>query len=108
MRFRRKILIVTGGLIAVAVVAGVITWRQLATSSTAVSLSSAVHEFKRIASPSSGMGPPRPGVYTFALHGKECAGIAGLQLCRTFPSTGHMILTRKSNTITIEVDLSQE
>ncbi len=107
MTLRRKILLVAVGLLAVALAAGVITWRQLSTRSSAVSLSSAVNEFKQAAT-GSVTGPPRPGVYTYALRGNECARIAGLPLCRAFPSHARMILTRKPGTITLELDLSQD
>lgn len=107
MTRRRKILLIAAGLCALALATTLVAWRQLLTSSSAVSASSAVHEFKRVAK-SSVTGPPRPGVYTYALRGKECAGIAGLQLCRTFPSHAQMILTRAPGTITVEIDLSQD
>jgi hypothetical protein len=107
MTLRRKILLVAVGLIAVVVVAGVFAWRQLSIGSSPVSVSAALNEFKQAAK-GSVTGPPRPGVYTYALRGNECASVAGLNLCRAFPSHGRMILTRKPGTITIEIDLSQD
>jgi hypothetical protein len=66
-----------------------------------------VSEFKQAAN--GGMtGPPRPGVYTYALRGKECASILGLPLCRAFPARARLILTRKPGTITMEMDYSQD
>jgi hypothetical protein len=91
----------------VALAAGVLFWRQLSASSSPVSESSALNEYRQAAN-GSVSGAPRPGVYTYAVHGKECAGVGSLLFCRTFPSHARMILTRKPGAITIEVDLSQD
>ncbi|MDB5075716.1 MAG: hypothetical protein JWO42_1895 [Chloroflexi bacterium] len=104
---RRKMLLAGMGLIVVALAVAGIAWRRLSVNSSSVSVSAAVSEFQRAAN-GSVSGPPRLGVYTYALRGNECAGVAGLQLCRAFPSRARMILTRKPGTITIELDLSQE
>jgi hypothetical protein len=95
------------GLIVLVLAAAGVAWRQLSASSSSVSVNTAVNEFKRAAS-GGVAGPPRPGVYTYALRGNECAGVAGFKLCRSFPSRARMILTRKPGTITIEVHLSQD
>jgi len=107
MTLRLKVMLVAIGLIIAALVAGVIVWRQLATSSSSVSLGTAMTEFKQAAN-GGVSGPPRPGVYTYSLRGNECAGVLGVRLCRAFPSRARMILTRKPGTITIEDDLSQD
>ena len=107
MTLRRGILAIAIALIAVVLVAGSVFWRRLATSSDSVPVSSAVSEFQRGAK-GSVSGPPRPGVYTYALRGTECAGVLGVRLCRAFPSRARLILTRRPGTITIEDDLSQD
>jgi hypothetical protein len=103
----RTILIVVVGLIAVLAVAGVTAWRRISTTSNSVSVSTAINEFRQAAN-GSVTGPPLPGVYTYSLQGKECAGVAGVQLCRSFPASASAILTRKPGTVTIESDLSQD
>ncbi|MGH2390532.1 MAG: hypothetical protein ACRDIE_20210 [Chloroflexota bacterium] len=107
MTLRRKILLVAIGLVVVVGVACVAVWRRAATSSSSVSVSTAVNQFRQAAG-GSVTGPPLPGVYTYSLHGNECAGVAGVHLCRSFPSRARMILTRKPGTVTIELDLSQD
>jgi hypothetical protein len=101
------ILLATVALVVEVLAAGFVVWRPLATRSSAVTVGTAVSKFKQAANGSVG-GPPRPGVYTYALRGKECAIILGLPLCRAFPSRARMILTRKPRTITIEIDYSQD
>src|SRR6185437_10254912 len=107
MTLRRGILAAAIVLIAVALGAGSLVWRHLATSSDSVPVSTAVSEFQRGANRGVS-GQPRPGVYTYALHGTECAGVLGARLCRAFPSRARLILTRRPGTITIEDDLSQD
>jgi hypothetical protein len=107
MRRWRTLLLAAVILVAVTVAAAAIIWRPLSTRSSAVALDTAVDIFKQEAG-GSVAGPPRPGVYTYALHGKECAIVLGLPICRAFPSRARMILTRKPGTITIEIDYSQD
>lgn len=104
---RRWIVAAVLVLAAVALGAGSIVWRRLATSSDTVPVSTALSEFKRGAK-GDVSGPPRPGVYTYALRGTECAGVLGVRLCRGFPSRARVILTRRPGTIIIEDDLSQD
>jgi hypothetical protein len=107
MMRRRTILLATVGLVAVTLGTIVIIWRPLATHSRPVALGVALHTFKQAAN--GGMtGPPRPGVYTYALRGKECASVLGLPLCRTFPTRARLILLRKPGTITTDIDYSQD
>jgi hypothetical protein len=106
MTRRRAILLVAIGLIAAALVAAVFVWRQAAGSGS-VSVDAAVNEFRQAAG-GSVSGPPLPGVYSYSLSGKECAGVAGVHLCRPFPPHARMILTRQPGTVTIELDLSQD
>jgi hypothetical protein len=107
MRRRRTLLL--GAVIVVVVILAVaaLIWRPLATPGSAVALDTAVDSFKQEAG-GSVAGPPRPGVYTYALRGKECASVLGLPICRAFPSRARMILTRKPSTITEEIDYSQD
>jgi hypothetical protein len=107
MTRRRAILLMAIGLIAATLVAAVFVWRQAATSSGSVSVDAAVNEFRQAAG-GSVSGPPLPGVYSYSLSGKECAGVAGVHLCRPFPPHARMILTRQPGTVTIELDLSQD
>ena len=104
---RRTLLLATVGLLVVLLAAAAIIWRPLSTHSSSVALGTAEDIFKREAG-GSVAGPPRPGVYTYALQGKECATVLGLPLCRTLPSRARMILTRTPGTITIEIDYSQD
>jgi len=103
----RKIVFIVVGLIVVLLAAGAISWWRLSAGSGAVSVDTAVREYQQAAE-GSVSGPPRPGVYTYALTGKECAGVAGLMLCRSFPTRATVILTREPHSITIELDLSQD
>jgi hypothetical protein len=103
---RRPILIAVISLIVLAI-AGLVAWRRVFTSSSAVPVSTALQEFRQAAK-GSVTGPPLPGVYTYSLQGKECAGVAGIHLCRSFPTHARMILTRKPGIVTIEADLSQD
>jgi hypothetical protein len=107
MMHRRAIVLATAGLVVALLAAALILWRPFATRSSPVALSTAVHAFKRAAGGGT-TGPPRPGVYSYTLHGKECATVLGLPLCRAFPSRARMILTRKPGTIAIEIDYSQD
>jgi hypothetical protein len=107
MTIRRGILLTAACMVVIAIGAGIIAWRRLSISSTAVSVDSALNQFKQDAK-GSVAGPPRPGVYTYALSGKECAGVAGVHLCRDFPSRAQLILTRTPGTITMEMDVSQD
>lgn len=107
MTRRQKTLLVVAALIAAAVVSMAAGWQHLSTTGTAVSLRKAVSRYEQTAGESMS-GPPRPGVYSYALQGKECAGVAGLHLCRSFPSQARMILTRKGSAITEEIDLSED
>ncbi len=104
---RRKILLIAAGLIAAVFIVAGVGWRQLSTDSSPISVGKAMDRFKQAAK-GSVSGPPRQGVYTYTLQGKECAGLAGLKLCRSFPSQARMIVTRTPGTITVEVDLSQD
>ncbi len=107
MRRRRKILLVTAGLLAVVLVAVAAGWRKLSATSNPVPVGTAVSRYEQTSS-GPAAGPPRPGVYTYAVQGQECAGVAALRLCRSFPSEARMILTRKDHTLTLEVDLSED
>jgi hypothetical protein len=107
MTLRRKILLIAVGLAVMVFAAVGAGWRQLSTDSSPVSVQKAVGQFQQ-AGKGNASGPPRPGVYTYAVQGKECAGVVGLHLCRSFPSQARMIVTRKPGTITVEVDLSQD
>ncbi|HVC81345.1 MAG TPA: hypothetical protein VNL35_12695 [Chloroflexota bacterium] len=107
MTLRRGILVSAIVLIALVLGVGSIVWRHLAASSDSVPVSTAVSEFQQSAKRAES-GPPRPGVYTYSLHGTECAGVLGVRLCRAFPAQARMILTRRPGTITIEDDLSQD
>jgi hypothetical protein len=104
---RRWLVVGLVGGAAVVAGVGVVAWWRLSQTSTAVPVGAAVQKFDQ--QTTTGVtGPPTPGVYTYAVRGQECAGIAGLMLCRSFPAHARMILTRTPGTITIELDLSQQ
>jgi hypothetical protein len=107
MTLRRTIVLVVVAVVVAVAVAGTVVWRHLSADSSPVPVSTVLSEFKAAAG-GSVTGPPRPGVYTYAVQGKECAGFAGLHLCRAFPSRARMILIRKPHTVSIEIDLSQD
>jgi hypothetical protein len=104
---QRKILLAAIAMIVVALAVAGVARRRLSASSSSISVIEAINVFEQAAN-GSVTGPPRPGVYTYALHGNECAGVAIIRLCRDFPSRARMILTRKPGTITIELDFSQD
>jgi hypothetical protein len=41
------------------------------------------------------------------VRGKECAGVAGLKLCRPLPSRARVVITRSGSTLQVELLLSQ-
>lgn len=49
---------------------------------------------------------PTTGTYLYSVTGSECASVLFLQYCRNFPAQAHVVLTHKTDTITVEMDLS--
>ena len=104
---RRRILLIAAGLLAVIVIGVAVEFRHLSTTSDPVSERKAVTQYEQTRG-ANASGPPRPGVYTYAVQGTECAGVAALRFCRAFPSQARMILTRNNGTISEEIDYSDD
>ena len=104
---RRRVLVVA--ILGALVVVGGVVWYELRGShSTPVSQSAAVSRFKQSQHGSWHGGPPAPGVYTYAVHGSECAGVAFVCVSRSLPSRAQVVVTRGGNLLTMEVDLSAQ
>jgi hypothetical protein len=91
------------------VVAGGVVWYELRGShSTPVSQAAAVSHFKQSQHGGWHGGPPAPGVYTYAVHGSECAGVAFVCVSRSLPSRAQVVVTRDGKLLTVEMDLSAQ
>lgn len=96
--------------VVVVVLAAVAGWLYLRREggSQPVALRSAVAAYRAAQAGAAAAGVPAPGVYAYAVHGWECAGIGPICLHRTLPRTGYLIVTRRGDLLTVEVDLSAQ
>jgi hypothetical protein len=78
------------------------------THSTPVSEQRALERFRAAQGDRAGTALPRPGVYTYRVHGWECAGLGPLCLRRQLPQTAYLIVTQRVSTLQLELDLSAE
>lgn len=95
--------------VVIAVVAGVAAYVLVRDNhSTPVAASAAVSQYRALQGSIPPAGAPAPGVYTYATSGWECAGIGSLCLRRSLPHRASVIVTRRGDMLTIQVDLSQQ
>jgi hypothetical protein len=101
--------IALGAFVVIAIALGVAGYVVLRSRhSTPVAEQTAVARFRAVQRAAVTTGLPKPGVYRYALHGWECAGVGPLCLHRTLPSVAYAIVTRHGALLTIEIDLSRE
>jgi hypothetical protein len=107
----RRGLLVAGAAVVVAGAAGAaIVVRRAGETSPAVSRTTALKDLRAQTSTAAAPapeGPPAAGVYDYAVRGTECAGVAGLKLCRALPSRARVVITRSGATLQVELLLSQ-
>jgi hypothetical protein len=105
-RAPRRLLVVLAVLLLVAV-GGAYEYRR-STHSTPVSEQRALERFRAAQGGRPGRLAPRPGVYTYAVKGWECAGVGPLCLRRALPARAYMVVTQRPSTLQFELDLSAE
>lgn len=100
---------VAAAVVVVALAAGAVAYVLLRSNrSTPVAPAAAVAQFRALQGSSPATGVPAPGVYTYAASGWECAGIGSLCLRRSLPHRASVIVARRGDMLTIQVDLSQQ
>jgi hypothetical protein len=105
----KRIRILVGAVLVLAIAVGVAGYVVLRSRhSTPVAEQTAVARFRAVQGSAGATGLPKPGVYTYSVHGWECAGLGPLCLHRTLPSRAYAIVTRQAGLLTIEIDLSRE
>jgi len=92
-------------LLAAVVVAGLLVWR-LATDPDEVSRTRAVQEFRSQGGSVATGPPPQPGVYSYALRGRECAGFGPICLPRDLPGRARLTVSRQGDRIVHTLALS--
>jgi hypothetical protein len=107
---RRGLLVAGAAVVVVGAAGAAIVVRRAREASPAVSRTAALRDLRAqtatTAAPAPS-GPPAPGVYDYAVRGRECAGVAGLSLCRALPSRARVVITRSGSTLLVEMYLSQ-
>jgi hypothetical protein len=105
----RRARVLLGALVVLAIALGVAGYVVLRSRhSTPVAEQAAVARFRDVQGAKTATGLPKPGVYTYAVQGWECAGVGPVCLHRTLPSRAYEIVTRHGALLTIEIELSRE
>jgi hypothetical protein len=94
-------------ILAALIVAGALVWRTT-THPDEVSSTRAVEEFRAQGGGAAKGPPPRPGVYTYALRGRECGGFGPICLPRELPSRARLTVTRQATRIVLALALSAD
>lgn len=103
---RRRLAITIAVVTASALATAGILVERARRPSPPASIGEAVRAFR--AAPGDLHGTPAPGVYDYALRGRECAGLGPLRLCRELPAHAALIVTRHGSTVTDELRLSAD
>jgi hypothetical protein len=104
----RRRIVLFGLLLLVVAIAVVAYLLFRSRGSTPVAEASAVARYRQTQTTPIPPGAPAPGVYVYAVSGWECAGVGPLCVRRSLPDRASMVVTRRGNVLTVELELSRE
>jgi hypothetical protein len=107
LRRRPRAALVVAAVLVLVVGFGAYEYRR-STHSTPVSEQRALERFRALQGDRADTLRPRPGVYTYAVRGWECAGVGPLCLRRALPARAYLIVTRRGTTLQLDLELSAE
>src|SRR5438105_2792552 len=107
-RHRRRVVILAIGVVLLGLAAAAAYLVLRDQTSTPVAPGTAIRQYLALQGASPATGVPAPGVYTYATSGWECAGIGALCIRRSLPHRASVIVARRGDQLTVEVELSQQ